>query len=68
MASVPKACDLDPYQGFGGGLAFFLTGKVVFRAYVGFAGGEGRILILALPIFCRVAAPRRTQSAPRVDL
>jgi len=41
MASVPKACDLDPYQGFGGGLAFFLTGKVVFRAYVGFAGGEG---------------------------
>lgn len=29
------------HQGFGGGLSFFLAGKVVFRAYVGFGGGEG---------------------------
>ena len=29
------------HQGFGGGLAFFLAGKVVFRAYVGLGGGEG---------------------------
>src|SRR5215467_949586 len=28
-------------QGFGGGLSFFLAGKVVFRAYVGLGGGEG---------------------------
>jgi hypothetical protein len=28
-------------QGFGGGLAFFLAGKVVFRAYVGLGSGEG---------------------------
>jgi hypothetical protein len=29
------------HQGFGGGLSFFLAGKVVFRAYVGLGGGEG---------------------------
>jgi hypothetical protein len=29
------------HQGFGGGLAFFMAGKVVFRAYVGLGGGEG---------------------------
>jgi len=29
------------HQGFGGGLSFFLGGKVVFRAYVGLGGGEG---------------------------
>ena len=28
-------------QGFGGGLAFFLAGKVVFRAYVGLGSSEG---------------------------
>lgn len=31
----------DLHQGFGGGLSFFLAGKVVFRAYVGLGGGEG---------------------------
>lgn len=29
------------HQGFGGGFAFFMAGKVVFRAYVGLGGGEG---------------------------
>jgi hypothetical protein len=29
------------HQGFGGGLSFFLGGKIVFRAYVGLGGGEG---------------------------
>jgi hypothetical protein len=29
------------HQVFGGGLAFFMAGKVVFRAYVGLGGGEG---------------------------
>jgi hypothetical protein len=29
------------HQGFGGGLSFFLAGKVVFRMYAGFGGGEG---------------------------
>jgi len=29
------------HQGFGGGISFFLAGKVVFRAYVGLGGGEG---------------------------
>src|SRR5579859_1078094 len=29
------------HQGFGGGLSFFLAGKVVFRAYVSLGGGEG---------------------------
>jgi hypothetical protein len=31
----------DLHQGFGGGLSFFLAGKVVFRMYVGLGGGEG---------------------------
>jgi hypothetical protein len=29
------------HQGYGGGLSFFLGGKIVFRAYVGLGGGEG---------------------------
>jgi hypothetical protein len=31
----------DLRQGFGGGLSFFLAGKIVFRAYVGLGSGEG---------------------------
>lgn len=31
----------DLHQGFGGGLSFFLGGRLVFRAYVGLGGGEG---------------------------
>jgi hypothetical protein len=48
-------------QGFGGGLTLWSATKVVFRAYVGFGGGEGtHTFVGILPLPGPVAAPYRT--------
>ena len=48
-------------QGFGGGLTLWSGAKVVFRAYVGFGGGEGtHTFVGILPLPGPVSAPYRT--------
>lgn len=59
-----KASDLslaDMRHSFGGGLTLWSASKVVFRAYVGFGGGEGtHTFVGIIPLPGPVMAPYRT--------